>query len=111
MTKELTLAFIGGGNMASALAAGLIGKRCGAGDVHVVDPNPSTLERWAGQGVSTAAGPDESLARRGIWIFAVKPQAMKQAVAGCRPFLQPDTLVVIISAAIGREARREKVVP
>ncbi len=97
---ELSLAFIGGGNMASALGAGLIGKRCGASDVHVVDIDAATLSRWSSQGVSTAAGPDATLGTRKIWIFAVKPQVMKETVAACRPFLTPDTLVISIAAGI-----------
>ena len=99
-TYELSLAFIGGGNMASALGAGLIGKRCGASDVHVVDIDPGTLERWSAQGVSTALMPDARLGASKVWIFAVKPQVMKETVAACRPFLTPDTLVISIAAGI-----------
>lgn len=86
--------------MASALGAGLIGKRCGASDVHVVDIDPATLERWASQGVSTAMSPDSTLSTRKVWIFAVKPQVMKETIAACRPFLTPDTLVISIAAGI-----------
>ncbi|MGP1615918.1 MAG: pyrroline-5-carboxylate reductase, partial [Pollutimonas bauzanensis] len=100
MTKELTIAFIGGGNMATALGAGLIGKRCGAHDVHVVDTNAPVLERWKQQGTSVAQRPDETLATRRVWIFAVKPQYMKQAVQSCRPYLRDDTLVISIAAGI-----------
>jgi len=100
MTQELTLGFIGGGNMANALSRGLIGKRCAAGDVHVIDPNQSTLDLWAQQGVSTALAPDDTLGRCHVWVFAVKPQAMKQAVLASRPFLRPDTLVVSIAAGV-----------
>src|SRR5690606_5298734 len=100
MNQALTLAFIGGGNMASALASGLIGKRCGASDVHVVDINDEALARWRELGVGTAAAPDETLSSRRVWIFAVKPQVMKETVAQCKPFLRPDTLVVSIAAGI-----------
>lgn len=100
MTKELTLAFIGGGNMATALGAGLIGKRCGAHDVHVVDVHAPTLERWAQQGTSTATQPDERLAAHRVWIFAVKPQMLKEAVESCRPYLREDTLVISIAAGV-----------
>ena len=100
MTLELTIAFIGGGNMASALGSGLIGKRCGAHDVHVVDIDPSALESWAEQGCTTASAPDERLRERRVWVLAVKPQFMKDAVASLRPYLQPDTLVVSIAAGI-----------
>lgn len=97
---ELSLAFIGGGNMASALGAGLIGKRCGAGDVHVIDIDEATRERWSVQGVGTAAAPGPELAGRKVWIFAVKPQVMKETVAACRPYLKPDTLIISIAAGI-----------
>lgn len=103
MNHELTIAFIGGGNMATALGRGLIGKRCGAHDVHVIDINAEALKAWSEQGCSTATAPDETLASRRIWVLAVKPQYMKEAVAGLRPFLQPDTLVVSIAAGISAE--------
>ncbi|HUH60032.1 MAG TPA: pyrroline-5-carboxylate reductase [Candidimonas sp.] len=103
MTKELTIAFIGGGNMATALGAGLIGKRCGAHDVHVVDVQEPVLERWRAQGCTGTGAPDPVLATRRIWIFAVKPQYMKEAVLACRPYLQPDTLVISIAAGISSD--------
>ena len=100
MNHELTIAFIGGGNMATALGSGLIGKRCGAHDVHVIDINPAALESWAQQGCTTATAADERLASRRVWLLAVKPQFMKETVAGLRPYLQADTLVVSIAAGI-----------
>lgn len=100
MTTELTLAFIGGGNMAAALGAGLIGKRCGAHDVHVIDPFPQALKGWADQGASVAAQADATLSTRRVWVFAVKPQLMKEAVLACRPYLQPDTLIISVAAGI-----------
>lgn len=104
MNHELSIAFIGGGNMASALGSGLIGKRCGAHDVHVIDINPEALKHWAEQGCSTATAADETLSTRRIWVLAVKPQFMKETVAGLRPFLRPDTLVVSIAAGISAES-------
>src|SRR5690606_18589697 len=103
MNHELTIAFIGGGNMATALGAGLIGKRCGAHDVHVIDIEPAALKSWDEQGCTTATAPDERLASRRVWVLAVKPQFMKEAVASLRPYLQPDTLVVSIAAGISAE--------
>lgn len=103
MNHELTIAFIGGGNMASALGSGLIGKRCGAHDVHVIDIASSALASWAEQGCSTATAPDERLSEHRVWVLAVKPQYMKEAVASLRPYLQPDTLVVSIAAGISAE--------
>lgn len=100
MDKELKIAFIGGGNMSGALVNGLVGKRCSAADVHIVDTHEGTRENWAAKGVGVAAAPDEALAERRVWIYGVKPQVMAQAVARCRPFLQPDTLVISVAAGI-----------
>lgn len=86
--------------MAGALGAGLIGKRCGAHDVHIVDPNEHTRAGWSAQGCSVAAQADQALAGRRVWIFAVKPQSMQEAVQACRPFLSPDTLVISVAAGI-----------
>lgn len=95
---------IGGGNMASALASGLIGRRCAAADVHVIDPSATTRSHWDTQGTSTAAAPDEQLAGCRAWFFAVKPQIMAEVVQQCRPWLQPDTLVISIAAGIPGKA-------
>src|SRR5690606_4202323 len=98
MNKELSLAFIGGGNMASALAAGLIGKRCGAHDVLVIDPNQAVRDRWAGQGVAVAPEADSKLSARRVWILAVKPQGLKEVALACKPHLAEDTLVISVAA-------------
>lgn len=100
MTQELSLAFIGGGNMANALASGLIGKRCAASKVHVVDVHESTLESWRERGCGTSTRIDAQLASQRVWVLAVKPQNMKDVAEQCRAHLQPDTLVVSIAAGI-----------
>lgn len=100
MNKELKLAFIGGGNMASALASGLIGKRCGVHDIHIIDTQAEVLEQWSLKGTSVANQPSDTLASHRVWIFAIKPQYLKKAVLTCRPFLQDDTLVISVAAGI-----------
>ena len=45
MKNELSIAFIGGGNMAAALASGLAGKVCPAGNIHVIDINEEAHAR------------------------------------------------------------------
>ncbi|WP_322998238.1 pyrroline-5-carboxylate reductase [Castellaniella sp.] len=100
MEKGLSLALIGGGNMANALASGLIGRRCAAADVHVIDPGDDTRAHWESQGTTTASAPDARLSACRVWFFAVKPQIMAQVVQQCRPWLQPDTLVISIAAGI-----------
>src|SRR3546814_17083468 len=110
MTKELTIAFIGGGNMASALAAGLIGKRCGAHDVPVIDINASVLERWAGQGTTASQAPDDTLARRPHRILAGQPHILKEDVMHTRHFPQDYTPKASLRAGIrpGKTRIRKK---
>ena len=100
MKNELSIAFIGGGNMAAALASGLAGKVCPAGNIHVIDINQEGHAAWQARGMTTATAPDEALARCRVWVFAVKPQNMKDVVASTRQWLQDDTLVVSVAAGI-----------
>lgn len=100
MKNELSIAFIGGGNMAAALASGLAGKVCPAESIHVIDINKDSHAAWQARGMTTAAAPDEALARCRVWVFAVKPQNMKDVVASARQWLQDDTLVVSVAAGI-----------
>jgi pyrroline-5-carboxylate reductase len=100
MKNELSIAFIGGGNMAAALASGLAGKVCPAGNIHVIDINQDGHAAWQARGMTTATAPNEALARCRVWVFAVKPQNMKDVVASTRQWLQDDTLVVSVAAGI-----------
>jgi pyrroline-5-carboxylate reductase len=100
MKERLTLALIGGGNMAGALASGLIGRRCAAADVHVVDPGADKRAHWESLGTTAAPAPDARLSDCRVWFFAVKPQVMPEVVRQCRAWLRPDTLVISIAAGI-----------
>jgi pyrroline-5-carboxylate reductase len=100
MDTNLHIAFIGGGNMASALGAGMAGKICPPGNFHVVDINASAHAPWVARGATAASAPDERLARCKVWFYAVKPQFMRQAVEASRPWLREGTLVVSVAAGI-----------
>ncbi len=100
MTSEFSIAFIGGGNMAGALACGLLEKRCLPDLLHVVETNTALHTRWTERGATVSATPDVALTRCGVWIYAVKPQHMKEAVRASRPWLRSDTLVISIAAGI-----------
>ena len=75
-----TIAFIGGGNMASAIIGGLLKQGLPASQIQIVEP-------WAEQriklatdfGITAQAEPGAVLATAGLVVWAVKPQTFRQA--------------------------------
>ena len=97
----MKIAFIGGGNMASALIAGLAGKFTPGANIHVVDPNPEALERLRqAHGVSVAHQIGDDMRSSEVVVMAVKPQQMSEAAALLQPRLGAGTLVLSIAAGI-----------
>ena len=100
MTSFPSVAFIGGGNMANALVSGLLSQGCPKENLYVIEVAQALREQWALRGVKTSATPDQQLSPYQVWIFAVKPQQMKDVVLQCKPCISPETLVISIAAGI-----------
>ncbi|WP_238552111.1 pyrroline-5-carboxylate reductase [Herminiimonas sp. CN] len=96
----MKISFIGGGNMATALISGLAGKFTAAADIHVVDPNPASLEKLVQQfGVTTCGQIDARVAHSDVIVLAVKPQQMREVALHLLPQVSTQ-LVLTIAAGI-----------
>jgi len=77
----VSIAFLGGGNMANALIGGLIARGFAAGDIAVIEISPAARERIAAHGVHVGTAPDAASAKADTLVLAVKPQDARAALA------------------------------
>jgi pyrroline-5-carboxylate reductase len=76
------IAFIGGGNMASAIIGGLIRQGTPASHITVVEPFADTAAKLRTEmGVHVLSQADSSLSQAQLVVWAVKPQVFKEAAA------------------------------
>ena len=85
--KQAQLAFVGGGNMASAILGGLIQQGFAPSQVQVIEPHPETAVKLsAALGVSVLPEATDSLLKANLIVWAVKPQVFKEAALPVAPF-------------------------
>ncbi len=102
MALDIDLAFIGGGQMAFALAQGFIrGGVLDASRIRVSEPVAAQRERLTeALGVVTAATAAEVISGANVVVLATKPQVMGVVLADVAKSLDPRTLVVSIAAGV-----------
>ena len=84
-SPALHIAFIGGGNMASAIIGGLLQQATPAANIQVIEPFAEQRHKLTEQfGVAVHALPNEALNRADLVVWAVKPQTFKEAAAQAR---------------------------
>ncbi|MGP1630352.1 MAG: pyrroline-5-carboxylate reductase [Giesbergeria sp.] len=95
-----TIAFIGGGNMASALIGGLLSEGMSSAQIEVVDPHEPTRDALRTRfGIAAEAECGPQLRRADLVVWAVKPQVFREAALQARP-LTSGALHLSVAAGI-----------
>ncbi len=99
--QGLNIAFIGGGNMAEALIAGLTRGGHGGDQICVSEPQQARRDDLTQQyGVRCVENNADAAACADILVLAVKPQQMQVAVKGLSVHLKADATVISIAAGL-----------
>ena len=106
-----TIAFIGGGNMATSLIGGLVQKGHPAASILVCDPSEEQREKLrqsVPQGDDLGLYADaENANNADVIVLAVKPQILKSVAKDLAPRLKPEAMVISIAAGISMRSRQE----
>ena len=100
--SDLSIGFIGGGQMAEALIRGLLTARLAAAEqLAVLEPDEHRCRQLETEYSIHCTREAKELCRRSrVLVAAVKPQLADQALGACNPFVTDDHLVVSIMAGV-----------
>ncbi|WP_372808250.1 pyrroline-5-carboxylate reductase [Pontiella sp.] len=98
----MNITFIGAGNMAEAIVAGIIGNEVvTAEEVCVTDISEARLEHFEfGYGIRTSMNNAEAVANADVVVLSVKPQIFPAVWPEIESALKPEALVISIMAGI-----------
>lgn len=97
------IAFLGGGNMASAMIGGLIKQGMSPQNILVVEPYEATRDKLLSDfGITAQAAPASNMRTAGLVVWAVKPQVFKEAAQHICTlgFFSPNALHFSVAAGI-----------
>ncbi len=98
----MNIVFIGAGNMAEAIVAGIVGNNVvEAAEVCVTDIDERRLEHFeSGFGIQTSTSNAAAVADADVVVLSVKPQIFPEVWPAIEGALKPDALVVSIMAGV-----------
>lgn len=102
MAGDLTIGFVGAGNMAGALIRGLIGTKT-IPSTHIIaaDPDQARLDLLESDlGIRVTKSNDTAVGEANVVVLATKPQVFGQVLPSLAASLTPGTLVISIAAGI-----------
>jgi pyrroline-5-carboxylate reductase len=103
----MNICFIGGGNMATALIGGLLGKGFPAARISVVEINPDNRAKLQqDHPVRVFENPAEGIAGSQIVVFAVKPQQLREVAQQLATLLSGKLLISIAAGILAKDLAR-----
>jgi pyrroline-5-carboxylate reductase len=103
----MNICFIGGGNMATALIGGLLGKGFSAAQISVVEINADNRARLQNNfAVRTFGDIAEGVAGCQLIVFAVKPQQLREVARQLAPLLSGQLLISIAAGVLAKDLAR-----
>ncbi len=103
----LKIGFLGGGNMARAIVAGLVSSGTDPKLITVLDRHPEKLSALHEQfGVQTQMTLGDWISALDVVVLAVKPQGLKDFCEQAASYVSPQSTVLSIAAAVPAEAIR-----
>lgn len=101
MIPKVKLAFVGGGNMAQAMVAGLVAEGYAASRMRVAEPdNQKRQEMFQKFGVSIFDENRAAVSPANVIVLAVKPGIVAAVLEEIAPVLEPSALVISIAAGV-----------
>ena len=98
----MKIAFIGGGNMASAIIDGMLEQgSCSTNDLLISVSSEASVQKWQTKGViNVQIGASAAFAEADIWVLAIKPQIMEEVLLSYQGYFSSDKLVISVAAGL-----------
>ena len=95
------IAIIGGGNLGSAIAEGLLkSKFCKAADIYITKRNTATLKTLETKGIKTGSDNAAAVKQSELVILAVKPYQVSEVLNSFKKELTPNHILVSVVTGV-----------